>query len=78
MTLLPQSDVRHIVHLDEGRSLEIAPPSLTKIFPEQQPIKAAFEISLKSFGETVRDPLGWLIHARSGDKGSNANVGSWV
>ena len=29
-------------------------------------------------GETVKGPLGWIVHARSGDKGSNANVGFWV
>ena len=32
----------------------------------------------KDFGPTVRGPLGWLVHARSGDKGSNCNVGFWV
>lgn len=29
-------------------------------------------------GETVRGPLGWVVHARSGDKGGNANVGLFV
>ena len=26
----------------------------------------------------MRGPLGWLVHARSGDKGSDCNVGFWV
>jgi hypothetical protein len=78
VTLLPQADVRHIIHLDEGRSLSIAPSSMTKTFPGQQPTQAASMTSLKSFSETVRGPLGWLVHARWGDKGSNANVGFWV
>ncbi|RDW70499.1 acyclic terpene utilization AtuA family protein [Aspergillus mulundensis] len=30
------------------------------------------------FGPTVRGPLGWLCHARSGDKGPDANCGFWV
>jgi len=29
-------------------------------------------------GPSVDGPLGWLVHARSGDKGGNANVGLWV
>jgi hypothetical protein len=78
VTLLPQSDVRHSVHLGDGRELEIQPPSLTKTYPGQQPSQAISLVSLKDFGETIRGPLGWLVHARSGDKGSNANVGFWV
>ncbi|KAL4806801.1 hypothetical protein BDV18DRAFT_168375 [Aspergillus unguis] len=31
-----------------------------------------------AFGPTTRGPLGWLVHARSGDKGPNANCGFWV
>ena len=30
------------------------------------------------FGPTVEGPLGRLVHARSGDKGGNANLGLWV
>lgn len=30
------------------------------------------------WGRTVRGPLGWITHARSGDKGSDCNVGFWV
>ena len=33
---------------------------------------------LVSLGETRRAPLGMLVDARSGDKGSHANVGLWV
>lgn len=78
VTLLPQSDVRHAVHLHDGRDLEIEAPSVTKMYPRQQPSQAATAIFAKDSGETVRGPLGWLVHARSGDKGSNANVGFWV
>jgi hypothetical protein len=34
--------------------------------------------SRKDFGKTQKGLLGWLVHARSGDKGSNANVGFWA
>ena len=78
VTLLPQSNISHFVHMHDGRELEIAPPSITKTFPVQQPTQASSEVAVKNYGETVRGPLGWLVHARSGDKGSNANVGFWV
>jgi hypothetical protein len=78
VTLLPQSDISHLVHMHDRRTLEIAPPSVTKTFPGQQPTQASSEVVVKDHGETVRGPLGWLVHARSGDKGSNANVGFWV
>lgn len=81
VTLLPQSVVRHIVHIP-GESFEIAPPAVdkTKTYPSQQPSEAvtANAADLSEFGATVRGPLGWIVHARSGDKGSNANVGFWV
>ncbi|KAH8808491.1 hypothetical protein F5884DRAFT_373006 [Xylogone sp. PMI_703] len=78
VTLLPQVDLQHTVHLDDGREITIPPPTRTKIYPSQQPSIDATTISNKDVGETVRGPLGWLVHARSGDKGSNANVGFWV
>ena len=37
VTLLPQSDVRHVVNLHDGRKLEIEPSSITKTYPGQQP-----------------------------------------
>jgi hypothetical protein len=36
------------------------------------------DVRSRELGDTVRGPLGWIVHARSGDKGSNANVGFWV
>lgn len=30
------------------------------------------------YGPTTTGPLGWIVHARSGDKGGNANVGFFV
>ncbi|KAK3073655.1 hypothetical protein LTR53_004561 [Teratosphaeriaceae sp. CCFEE 6253] len=79
VTLLPQADVQHKVHLWDGRSIEIAPPVQSKTFPAQQPSEdVARDVRTTDFGPTVRGPLGWVVHARSGDKGSNCNVGFWV
>lgn len=79
VTLLPQADVQHMVHLGSGKSFEIAPPPRSKTFPAQQPSEAvAQNVRTTDFGTTVRGPLGWIVHARSGDKGSNCNVGFWV
>jgi hypothetical protein len=79
VTLLPQSDVNHTVHLHDGRKLAIAPPTVTKKWPSQQPSQdSTAERTEIDVGETIRGPLGWLVHGRSGDKGSNANIGLWV
>ncbi|KAK4544962.1 hypothetical protein LTR36_003867 [Oleoguttula mirabilis] len=79
VTLLPQSDMQHKVHLWDGQSLDIPPPPQSKTFPAQQPSQpAAAAVTTADFGPTTRGPLGWVVHARSGDKGSNCNVGFWV
>jgi hypothetical protein len=78
VTLLPQESVRHVLHMHDGRSLDISPPAVTKIYPVQQPSQATATVLRAYFGETVRGPMGWLVNARSGDKGSNANIGFWV
>lgn len=78
VTLLPQTEIRHVVHLSNGRHMLIESPKVTKLFPEQQPRQDVTSTPKTDFGETVRGPLGWLVHGRSGDKGSNANVGFWV
>ncbi|KAI6805232.1 DUF1446-domain-containing protein [Hortaea werneckii] len=94
VTLLPQTAIRHRVHLwqninndvdnagreaEEQRVREIAPPEQCKEFPAQQPSQAATTAPTRgNFGPTTRGPLGWIVHARSGDKGSDCNVGFWV
>ncbi|WPH04395.1 Hypothetical protein R9X50_00728600 [Acrodontium crateriforme] len=92
VTLLPQTSITHKLHLWTGEGILIPPPPLTREFPAQQPSLAVAEVdeTMLSWGKdtttqrnefwgpTVRGPLGWIVHARSGDKGSNANVGFWV
>ena len=81
VTLLPQADVDHRVHLWDGSEIAIPPPPQSKIYPAQQPSQAEADPGVRregGWGQTVKGPLGWIVHARSGDKGSNANVGFWV
>lgn len=78
VTLLPQSDVKHLVHLHDRRVLALEPPTVTKTYPGQQPSQDISSVQVSDFGEMLTGPLGWLVHGRSGDKGSNANVGFWV
>jgi hypothetical protein len=78
VTLLPQDDVEHRVHLWDDSSFVIPPPPQSKTYPAQQPSQPTTENARTDFGPTTRGPLGWIVHARSGDKGSNANVGLWT
>lgn len=80
VTLLPQSSIQHVVHLVSGETIDVPPPFNTKSWPKQQPTQEVTLASkdLGSFGATVRVPLGSVVHARSGDKGSDCNVGFWV
>ena len=80
MTLLPQTSLTHAVHFN-NKTTVIPPPSITKTYPTRQPSQTSTEIQLSlsslPFGPTRRLPLGRVIHARSGDKGSDANCGFW-
>lgn len=79
VTLLPQADVKHEVRLWDGRKIEVPPPEQTKVWSSQQPSQQAAEgVTVADWGRTTRGPLGWIVHGRSGDKGSNCNVGLFV
>jgi len=78
VTLLEQRALRHVVHTQNGKRFDVEPPGMTESFPSQQPSMDASGVKVEDFGDVVRGPLGWVVHARSGDKGSNANVGFWV
>ncbi|KAF2217291.1 hypothetical protein CERZMDRAFT_109051 [Cercospora zeae-maydis SCOH1-5] len=84
VTLLPQIEVDHRVHLWDGSNFDVPPPQETKTYPKNQPnfpttlVEEQVDLSANPFGPTTPGPLGWIVHARSGDKGSNANVGFWV
>ena len=70
--------VPHVAVLADGASVDVAPPTETRILepvpePELAPLSAAVAGS-----STTRRPLGDLVMARSGDKGGSANIGVWV
>jgi Acyclic terpene utilisation family protein AtuA len=72
--LVPQALVEHTVVHPDGRREVVPPPPATGAY-ERKPDDPAEPYD---GGETADGPLGRLVHARSGDKGGNANVGLWV
>ncbi|CAI7565722.1 unnamed protein product [Penicillium bialowiezense] len=80
VSIFPQDRMRHICHVPfSNQQITIPPPSDTVPFVYEQPsyeTNAPFDLEV--FGPTTRAPLGYVVHARSGDKGSDANVGFFV
>lgn len=73
-----QSAVSHRVVLDDGRTIDVAPPpSVSGGVPHARPMGMGDPTAL-SGGPTRRVPLGRVAFARSGDKGGDANIGVWV
>ncbi|KAJ2904383.1 DUF1446-domain-containing protein [Zalerion maritima] len=86
VSLMPQSELKHTVHLlytpakGTKSSIPMSAPTNTKVYPKQQPSspETVNPVSLSSFGETVRAPMGYVVAGRSGDKASDCNVGFFV
>ena len=76
-----RSAITHTVHLPDG-STEVVPdpPSATQPHDEtKEDLRVPPEIAgVSEEAITRRLPLGTFVHARSGDKGGDANVGLWV
>ncbi len=78
---VPQSDVPHVVVLADGTRIDIEPPKATAeatASGESAPLAEQFAPVGEWVQETTRVPLGRLVHARSGDKGGDANLGVWI
>ena len=73
---VPQTDVPHVVVLADGTRIDIEPPKDTT--DELDAGGVGVTIAEDWIGDTVRVPLGRLVHARSGDKGGDANLGVWI
>ena len=73
--------VRHTVHLPDG-STEVIPDPPVADQPEAETkddeVVAPHIPGLRDDAITRHVPLGTFVHARSGDKGGDANVGLWV
>ncbi|CAI6089582.1 unnamed protein product [Clonostachys chloroleuca] len=80
VALLPQARIKHVCHVpSKGLDIPIAAPDDTDIFIHNQPsYETSSALYPDSFGATVRAPIGYVVHARSGDKGSDSNVGFFV
>jgi hypothetical protein len=81
VALMAQAKIKHtvVVPFKNNLTVEIPAPTETINFVrEQSTYETAEAADLSSFSPTVRAPLGYVVHARSGDKGSDANVGFFV
>jgi hypothetical protein len=86
---VPQTEVPHVVVHADGRREEIPPPGPgpatgAKVTDSdgESSTSAPVGDGTAPLGDwaadTVRIPLGRLVHARSGDKGGDANIGVWI
>jgi len=80
VSIFPQDRLKHISHLPfKNQTFTIESPTDTTPFKlEQSSYETVAPYDLSIFGPTTRCPLGYIVHARSGDKGSDANVGFFV
>jgi hypothetical protein len=79
-----QGDVPHRVVHDDGSSEDVPPPPVfaqepSDAVPDSVHVEAeAVAAEAPADVLTRRLPLGTFVHARSGDKGGDANIGMWV
>ncbi len=71
---IARSEVSETVHLPDGSVEKLPAPAVAA---QIEPTPAKVPVPATS-GETVRQPLGTFVQARSGDKGGDANIGLWV
>src|ERR1700710_2060236 len=75
--LIPISELNHQVLV--GQRFNVPAPTNTGLYPV---VRRSYETKiptiLSSFGRTQQAPLGSIVHARSGDKANNSNVGFFV
>ncbi|KAF5261536.1 hypothetical protein FOXYS1_7782 [Fusarium oxysporum] len=77
--LMPVSAIEHRVEMSTGASHRIEPPAKTAKYPIVRPSTETHgPVDILTFGPTEWAPLGSVVHARSGDKGDNSNVGFFV
>jgi hypothetical protein len=75
-TLVPTDALAHEVVLAEGARLPVKDTPVRAEFRGQPPDAPAPDVG-NHVGTTTRAPLGFVAHARCGDKGGNSNVGFW-
>jgi hypothetical protein len=79
-TLLPLTEIQHQVSIfGQDHVVDIEPPRETAQYPVLRPsYETAHPVELASYGACVSAPLGSIVHARSGDKANNSNIGFFV
>ncbi|KAL2414734.1 hypothetical protein ABEF95_000697 [Exophiala dermatitidis] len=76
---IPQSIIEHRVEMGDGKYIAISPPRISTEYPIQRPsYETSHPIALESLGPTTKAALGKIVHARSGDKADNSNIGFFV
>jgi hypothetical protein len=71
---VPRASVAHTVTYADGHNLVISDPPTLDDQPDDELRPSGYEPR----GTTARAALGTFVHARSGDKGGDANLGLWV
>lgn len=86
---VPQDAVEHVVHHHDGSTVVVAPPeAFSAVETPGAETPGAEDATTEGLAgpadsaaastPTRRVPLGTFVHARSGDKGGDANLGLWV
>jgi len=73
-----RSRVTHTVHHADGRVEVVADPAVWSPTAGNSTPDLPFVTNRGALGAVRRAPLGTFVHARSGDKGGDANLGLWV
>ncbi|KAE8141287.1 hypothetical protein BDV38DRAFT_279190 [Aspergillus pseudotamarii] len=77
--LIPLDLIHHRIILSNGMQQNAPSAPKTRTYPIQRPsYETKTLVPLTQFGVTEAAPLGSIVHARSGDKGDNFNVGFFV
>ncbi|KIW79019.1 hypothetical protein Z517_08859 [Fonsecaea pedrosoi CBS 271.37] len=77
--VMPLSMIDHRVVLSTGQQIKVDPPQKTVEYPVMRPSSDTEDpIDLQSLGPTKKAPFGSIVHARSGDKADNSNIGFFV
>ncbi|CAK9780224.1 DUF1446-domain-containing protein [Cutaneotrichosporon oleaginosum] len=67
-----------VTFVGSSKTIDVPPVDITEPLVPQKDYDSKEPLQAGAYGETTRGPLGWIVHARSGDKGGNANVGFFV
>ena len=76
--LLDQALLNHTVHHHDGTTQTITPPAHRPGGKLTAQAEVSMAAPTPSTEELVAAALGEIVHARSGDKGGDANLGVWV